>query len=89
VVVVTGYTLTIVAVGKAPLGTETVLVEEPDVAVTVRGVADATVPETGVPYEVVASPEGGGALVVAGGFVPPPEDATAAVTVSVAEVTVL
>jgi hypothetical protein len=78
-----------VAVGKAPLGTETVSVEDPEVAVTVSRVPDDTLPDTGVPYEEAAIPEGGGALVVAAGVAPPPEDATLTVTVSVAEVTAL
>ena len=90
VVVVMGYTLTMVPAGRAPLGTETASLDVPDVAVTVSGVPDTTLPETGVPYEVVAIPEGGGALVVVGGVVPPPpEDATLALTVSVADVTAL
>src|SRR6202453_5042747 len=64
-----GYTLTTVAVGNAPLGSVTASLEAPDVAVTVSGVPEVTLPDTGVPYEVGASPEGGGAL-VAGGVVP-------------------
>jgi hypothetical protein len=88
-VVVIGYTLTTVAVGNAPLGTDTASVDVPDVNVTVRRAPDATLAETGVPYEEAAIPEGGGVFVPGGVVPPPPEDATLAVTVSVDEVTVL
>ena len=84
-----GYTLTTVAVGNAPLGTVTASLAAPDVAVTVRGVPEVTLPDTGVPYEVDASPEGGGALDAGGVVPPPPDDATLADTVSVADVTAL
>jgi hypothetical protein len=49
VVVVMGYTLTTVPVGRAPVGTTTVLTAEPDVTTVVSGAPAVTLPETGVP----------------------------------------
>jgi hypothetical protein len=82
-VVVIGNTLTTVPVGKAPVGTATESVVDPEVSVVVSGAFGVTFPDTGVPYEEVATPEGGGAF-VAGGL---PWDTTLAVTVSPVDVT--
>jgi hypothetical protein len=82
-----GYTLTTVPVGRAPVGTTTESVAEPEVSVAVSAAPDVTLPDTGVPYEEAATPEGGGASVVEGDDAPP-DEATLALTVSAAEVTV-
>ena len=82
--VVMGYTLTAVAIGRAPVGTTTESMAEPDVTVVVSGAPAVTLPDTGVPYEDAAIPEGGGAVVVAGGV---GRGATLAVTVSPVDVT--